>query len=418
MGCMAVWFVFPGRLYADATGSTCSGEPTTLLSRVLAQHPEVQKARSELEIIAGRKVSAGVWLPSHPVVTLAATYRRNEVQQDYNLYATLSQELRIGGQRAARLAQADAEAMTQLKRLYVVEQEVAAQLFQAYFDHLNALEEAQLAGPLEALAKNLADFAQRRAQNQLISDVDMRLVQADAIRLKRLNIGIQRRLKTTRAVLNVFLGCDSESSPAQFVPLALKPLENRPLSEYLQQALLIRGEVQVAQAEQALADKTIARLKRERIPNLTLSIMAQRDGFAELVVGGQLSIPLFLPTPVGPSLAGEIKEAQGRRTQAVINLEVVKRQIRLEVLRAYENYQSRKDEAELMSEVFSQKLKQDLENIHKNLVGQALPVREALLMQRNIVEQLQEHVRAQLAYALATVELSRASGQDLRGLTP
>jgi len=415
MGWFAVWFISSGRLYAD---TMCQLEPKAWLPHILEQHPELQKARAELNVIAGRKVAAGVWLPSHPVVTLAASYRKNESQQDHNLYATLSQEFMIGSQRAARLAQADAEATTQLKRLYVVEQEVIAQLYQAYFDYLNALEEAQLNSPLEALAKNLDDFAQRRAQNQLISDVDMRLVQGDAIRLKRLGIQSKRRLQTTRAVLNVFLGCNLENLPTYSTPLNLKPSENWPLSEYLRQALHIRGEIEVAQAEQELANKTIAKLKRERIPNLTLSVMAQRDGFAELVVGGQLSIPLFLPTPIGPSLAGEIKEASARRAQSAINLEAVKRQIRLEVMRAYEDYQSRKDEAELMSDAFYQKLKQDLENIHKNLVGQAMPVREALLVQKSIVEQLQEHVRARLSYALAIIELNRASGRDLRGITP
>lgn len=389
-----------------------------LIASVIAHDPEIKKARLELDAIAARKVSSGVWLPSHPVVTFAAAYRQNETLHGYNLYGTLSQEIAIAGQRGARLLEMDAQAQVQLKKLYVLEQEITAQFLQAYADYLSALEESVFLHDLDELGTQLNVYLSGRLEEQLISEIDASLIQVDVIGIKRSNLQNQKRLKLTKSVFNILCGCQLDLEPTREDAIKWPDPKETSLKELLSRALLIRGETEVAQAEIKVSTQRIETLKRERIPHVTLSAMLQRDGFNELVMGGQISFPLFLPSPLSPSRDGEIQEAKVRQSQAAINLQTIQKQIRLEVSRAYEEFVSKKQEAELITPDKRQKLKNHLKNIHKNLGVSSLPIRDALFTQRALIEQLRADIRARFDYQLAIIELYRASGLDLKGVLP
>jgi cobalt-zinc-cadmium efflux system outer membrane protein len=169
----------------------------------------------------------------------------------------------------------------------------------------------------------------------------------------------------------------------------------------------------VAALEQRARAARVSLLRRLRVPNLTLSAFAQSDGFDERVLGGGLSLPLPLPGPWGPSRAGEIAAAQAELELAETSVEKVRRRVRLEVQRAVALEQSYARELALYPPDLVARAGTRLAVLSEALAGRQLAVREALVLQRSLLELLQGHLRARAALAQARIERRRAAGQPL-----
>ena len=67
---------------------------------------------------------------------------------------------------------------------------------------------------------------------------------------------------------------------------------------------------------------------------------------------------------------------------------------------------------------FVARLRRDLDALSDGIAAGQLSVREALLAERTIIETLQADAEARLAYARAFIELGRAAGRALPGVSP
>jgi cobalt-zinc-cadmium efflux system outer membrane protein len=407
-----------GRASPDCAGPL---DAAVAVRCALVRSPEVQRARAELAAIAGRRVTAGVWLPSNPVVALAAAQRRSTEggaaapPPVLNWTATLSQELEIGGQRAARLDVADAEAATQVRRVAVAEQDTAAQALSAYFEAVAATEAARLSEELSETGRLLAGAAEARAREALLAGVDADLARAEATRLGLARFEAERRSAVARASLGLLTGAATAVTVAGVLQApawadgraigAVADLEN--------EALRLRGEVAASQMERQVLERQVTLLRRERIPNLTLSGFAQRDGFADRVVGGGLSFPLPLPGPIGRSRAGEIAEALALARSAESSVELVRRRVRLEVAAAAATFRATEGALALYAEPLLSRARTDLAALREAIASRQLTLRDAIVAQRSLIELLQGSIEARLGYAQATVELRRVVGWSL-----
>jgi cobalt-zinc-cadmium efflux system outer membrane protein len=178
-------------------------------------------------------------------------------------------------------------------------------------------------------------------------------------------------------------------------------------------AVELRGEIAAAQAERRVLESRLELIRRLRIPNPTVSFFAQRDDFSERVIGGGISIPIPLPSPIWPSRAGEIQETIARIDQASANVALVRRQVRIEVAQAYADWRSRRSALEQYLPDLMLRAKRDLGAIGEGLSSKQLSVRDALLAQRSLIELQLGYVETRRAYAAAWVNLMRMSGFDL-----
>lgn len=392
----------------------------------LSRSPELRLAKQELEVMEGRRVSAGILLPSHPVVTASVADRRlfpgapQEPQAPVlNWYVTLAQEIEIAGQRGARIREVEAGQAAQLRRVAVAEQEASASALGAYYDALAANEEVRLTADIARIADALATASAARARESLLAPVDADVARSEAVRIALGRFEAERRYAAAQAVLASLLGLQGPltltGSLDQARPTAA-PAE--PIDQMIRSALAVRGEVAAAEQEHRMRLAHVSLLRRQRVPNPTLSLFAQRDGFNERVLGGGISMPLFLPGPLGPSRAGEISSALAQVEQADTTLEQVRRRVRMEVTRAVQAEQVYALEVQLFPADLTTRARADLLAIGQALSARQLPIREALLSQRSLIELLQSHIRSRLAFALARVERMRAAGQPLAGGTP
>ena len=127
----------------------------------------MREARERLVAIAGRRATAGVWLPSNPVLSTNVSSRHRpppDATSVVNWNVSVSQELEIAGQRGARVDAADAEAAAHARRVGVAEQEVSAGAVTAYYEAIAAQEGLRFAAELAQTAQTLATFAEGRAR--------------------------------------------------------------------------------------------------------------------------------------------------------------------------------------------------------------------------------------------------------------
>jgi cobalt-zinc-cadmium efflux system outer membrane protein len=190
----------------------------------------------------------------------------------------------------------------------------------------------------------------------------------------------------------------------------LAALDGNPLEE---QALSLRGEIAAAEMERKVLERRLALVRRERIPNITLSAFAERGEINDRILGIGLSVPIPLPDPIGRTRAGEISETLAQIRAAESSTELVRRRVRLEVARALSAFRARRGAADLFGNDLLARARADLSSIREAIAARQLPLREGLLWQRSLTELLAADIQARLGRALARVELRRVVGLPL-----
>lgn len=407
-----------------AEAATCDGPlgRSDVIECAIAQSLLVRQARQELKVIAGRRIAAGILLPSNPGISALVAQRVATGSQAnanaINWYLTLSQEIEIAGQRGARLDVVDAETAAQVRRVAVNEQEQAALAASTYFQVLALQEALVLTNEVGETAERLDVFAAARVKESLLAPLDADLFRAESVRVRLLQQDAVRRLAEAKIRLATLLGRDPAAPPLEVVGALEPPVApGESLRALIDRALTLRGELAAAEAERQALQAQLAVWKRSRAPNLTLSFTAQNDGFSERVLGGGLSLPIPLPAPLGRTLRGEIVETNARLEQAHTSLDLVRRQVSAEVAQSFLTLQSRRAALALFSDDLVTRARGDLASLREGIATRQLSVREALLAQRSLLELLLSRIEARASYAQAWVELNRAAGLPFLGVS-
>jgi cobalt-zinc-cadmium efflux system outer membrane protein len=373
----------------------------------------VARSRHRLAEIAGRRITAGLWLPTNPIVAASVSRRRRPDPEVtvLNWTVALSQEIEIAGQRGARLEVADTEAAAQVRRVAVAEQEAAAGALAAFFEAAAAAEQLALADAMAETGKALAALAEGRAREALMAGVEADVARAEAARLGLLRFDARHRSAVSTAALALLVG----AAPRAVVVPALSEVRIPALvvgeeTSWEAQALRLRGEIGAAEMERRILEGRLSVLKRERVPNLTISGFAEKGEIDDQILGVGLSLPIPIPAPVGRTRAGEIAEVVASIRAAESSIETVRRRVRLEVARATSSYRTRDEAAALLAADLLARARADLTALREALSARQLTVREVVVWQRSLLELLQADIEIRLARALARVELRRVTG--------
>jgi cobalt-zinc-cadmium efflux system outer membrane protein len=398
---------------ATAPPSTCAAllSAEVVVRCALGVSPEVAELRARLDATEGRRETARTWLPSNPVLGgwLAHRTRPEDGVTALNWNVSLAQELEVGGQRGLKAAQADEERTAASRRLRAAEEEVAAGALSAFYEAVAARESTRLARDLGETARVLAALAEARAKEELVAGVEADVARAEATRVRVVGFEAERRSSEATAALALLLGVGAREL---VVPdeLAAPGVIDVPSGSLEQEAVARRGEVAAAEAERRVLERRLALVRRERLPNPTVSVFAERGEINDRIWGGGLSIPLPLPAPVGRSRAGEIAEALAQVHAAESTAEQVRRRVRREVAAALAAFTASNHEAELFAPDLIGRARADLSALREALAARRLTLREGLLWQRSLIELLQGDVEARRARLVAWVELRRAAG--------
>lgn len=399
--------------------SSCSSRVTrsNAVPCVLAASLAVKAEGQELEAAEARSKAVSHLLPSNPVLRLGASSRSAAgVAGVYNWDAALSQEFEIAGQRGIRREAAQAEVDAQAKRVLIARRDVAAAAWIAYFNALTAHEEQRLAGRLTTATQMVSVVAHARAEKGLIAPVDADVADAITLRVLQAKLESDRRVATADAHLLSLLGLDPTRGTlavaGELVPIAGVEAAAASL---IPRAPTERLEVLALDAERKAFELRADAYRRTRIPNPTVSVYAQNDGFNEHVLGVAIAFPVPLPGNVGRTYAGEIAEAEALARRVETDRERVGREIRLEILVAAQAYASRAKEVEAFTPERVTRAEETLRSLGEEVEAGHLGVRDAVVAQQAMIELLQANVASRRAWCVASVDLARAAGLSLEG---
>lgn len=401
----------------DPARPECTRPPNaeSVVRCALAASPEIREARAQLTATAGRRATAGAWLPSNPAVSGTLAQRRRPLPESatvLNWSVTVSQELEISGQRGARIAEMDATATAQQRRVTVAEQEVAAGALAAYYEAAASQELLRFATELAEAAQALAVHAVARTKEALAAGIEADVARAEATRIGLVRLEAERRLTGARTMLALLLNVGIS---ALVLPDALPTVEPLDVSgaRFEEQALFLRGEIAAAEMERQILEQRLVLVRRERVPNPTISAFIERGEINDRIIGVGLSVPMPLPSPLGRTRAGEISETLARIRAAESSVDLIRRRVRLEVARALAALNARNAASDLFGGDLLPRARADLAALREAIASRQLTLREGLQWQRSLIELLQADIETRLARFIATVELRRVAGLPL-----
>lgn len=320
-------------------GNTEPAAPLKLekaLELAFGANPELAAARRELEAIEGTVIQAQV-RPNPELSTLVEDTRR--ATQTTTLQ--LNQPIELGGKRAARIDAAERGRDAARAELNAKRAEIRAAVTAAFFDTLVAQERLRLARATVELASRATDAAKRRVLAGKVSPIEetkARVMEAGVrveLRLAESELATARkRLAGTWG--HPTLRFDRVEGDLESLP----PLPSRGDLERRMVASpgLARARIEV---DRRLALAEVERSRR--IPNLTVSLGAQRDnelGRDQAILGVSIPIPLF------DRNQGNLLEALRRADKARDELSAAEIRLGNDLVQAFERLSTARNELE------------------------------------------------------------------------
>lgn len=401
-------------LWAPPSDDRCRKGPldrAAVIACATQDNPRIEADEAALTAASARRSTARVVLPSHPELEVSgATRKASGIPRAWNLYGTLRQELEVGGQRRRRIDVAASEHEVASARARTTRRDVVAEALLAYYDVLAARERRVLVEQARRVSGALSSLAAARTKAGAEAGLTADLAEIAAVALERGALEHTRVEAVADATLARLLGLEPNELPAVNGGLTPIDLPERSLEPSA------RTELAEARAIERLRVRETALVRRQLVPNPSVSLFVQRDGFAELVVGAGIALPLPLPGPVGPLTKSRVTEARAREREAGLHSAAVVRGIELEVDITREELRTRKATATLYTADMLTRARADLDALAKALAEGQLDVRGALLAQQQLLEFIEGDIDARHDACRAAIEAARALGIDWKEL--
>lgn len=396
---ISAFLVFATRARAETTCATLTRE--TVGPCAIAASPDVRAAALTVTARQAEIGRARVLLPSNPTLGLSFAGRRSADDSAFNAYAQLGQEIEIGGQRGARGREAEARVGASEATKVVVSRDIAADALTAYFEVLASREEVALLRRVETLATRVADVARAQAKAGAGSELDADVAEAQAQKRTQSRMVTEGKAAAAEVRLSRLVGQTTIVVDGKLEPLA-SPARQQPGAQVL-----------ALQKEAVALDAQASVLDRSRIPNVTVSVFAQSDGFRERVLGAGLSVPIPLPEPLGRSRASDI---------AVVRAEADATRAEAEAKRAGLSREADAQQAETdalvraaasIDEARASRAEASLGRLAEEVEKGRLQAREAFVAQDALTEMLGQRIAAKREACLASVKLAALRGAPL-----
>jgi cobalt-zinc-cadmium efflux system outer membrane protein len=332
-----------------------------------------------------------------------------------NWSASLGVELEIAGQRGARRSAALAERDAQKSAVGAVERATADEALRLYFEVLAARDEQRVLLQMEAAATRVWQAAQAAAERGSAAGIEADVADAARVATQQHRLEATREERAATASLASLLG--HSATATLDISGSLEPLE-RAARVPRELTPPDSPETLALAAEQRASTARASAFRRSRVPNPTVSLFAQRDGFDENVLGVGLAFRLPLPQPIGRTNAGEIAENEALAERARLLAERERRGSRAALARALLAY----DAALELSRAFSPErvahAEQTLANLAAEVQAGRVPIRDAIVFQAPLLELQLGAIASKKALCLASLEVVRAAGLPLTGDKP
>lgn len=345
---------------------------------------------------------ARVVLPSNPTIALSFARRTSSEDRATNVYAQLGQELEVAGQRALRLREGEATVAKSEALRHVTAREVASSALQIYFEVLAAREETALARKIEAFAKRVADAARGQAAAGAGAEIDADVAEAQLVKRARARVEADGRLAAAEVRLSRLTG-----APPNVVG-NLAPLD-------LPVGVVPAPEIVARSREADALDARATTISRARVPNVTISLFAQSDGFRERVLGAGLAIPIPLPEPLGRSRASEIAATRADAERARVEARALEAERSRERDAEAAEYAALVRASDLFDDARAARTEASLTRLAEEVERGRMHAREAFVAEDALADLLAQRIDVRRNLCRASVRLAVLRGASIEG---
>lgn len=269
-----------------------------VLATVAAENPSIKAAEAKWQAMKARVPQAAAWEDLRlQAQSLAGRFVNINPNGFTDQSLTLEQELPLTGKNRSRARAATADAGEAFEDLRRTQLDVLARARSAYYRLANEYAQLDVNRRNIGLLNQFAELSRARYEVGSSRETDVLTAKTDAARLDETQIDILRRISDAQTELNVLMNRPAQSPLAAPTALSFKPT-NYSLGSLQRVVLEARPEVQRAQ-NRIEAGKSRAQLAgRQRIPDPTLNVKAERyndTGYAvsELQVGVSVGLPFL-----------------------------------------------------------------------------------------------------------------------------
>lgn len=249
---------------------------------------------------------------------------------------TLAQEIEWAGQRGLRASAAESGLRRAAQSVRDAARRTVATASEAFYAALAA--NRRLAVAEELLASNERLLAAIRTQlgEGEISALEASLAEIEVARGRAAVLGARREARSAELTLKTAIGLASTTQIRLTVELPEPPEAAKLRSDSLVMTALERRPDLAARQAAVAETETAARLaRREAIPTLEISALAERE---EASGETRFGFGIGLPMPLWNRNQGRAASAQAEARQAIFSRNAFELQVRSEVLDAYQSY--------------------------------------------------------------------------------
>lgn len=408
ISCVAlVWALAVPTLWAQAPAPDLTLEQA--LQVAFERSPELVALRAEVEELRARRVTAQTY-PYNPEVSARGARRTGPGASSTDGGLEVSQEIEIGGQRARRVAVAEAFLKAAEARFQRDRRVLAGRVALSFADALRARELLRIEETDATLARSLLEIEEKRLEAGKATQIELNLARASAGRsVRRIELA-KGVYQETRSGLAEVIGLAPASPPEPVGDLAGAVAEIGglpPLEELVQAALANREDLAAFRSQEEAARAEVALERSLARPNLIASAFQEREEGTDDIsgVGLAIGIPLFNRN------RGRIAEAGAAVQRVAAEAAMARLAVEREVASAYALYQASNAAARGLGEQVIGSLEENLGLLQRSLEAGKISRTEVFLLRREFVESQREYLDALSQALRARVQLDLAAGR-------
>jgi outer membrane protein, heavy metal efflux system len=399
------WWLVPA--FVCLTETIAGAQSTTLtlteaLARAREQAPQVLIARARIEETRGRLAGARVRYRDNPTIEGSAGPRSTETGTLTDVDVGIAQVFETGGQRAARIAGAEAAIRRETAIASDVTRLALRDVALAWARMRHAQERLTLLTAAEGVAAEVVTVANRRYSAGDVAVLDVNVAKSALARARALRLAAEADRAAAASQLQRLLGLPRTTSPIADGPLRVVARSDLPA---LLAAVENRPDLEAMRAEIAEAEADVRLGRAAKSPDLGIGGRFKHEEGHRAVIGElTLTLPVFSR---GQEL---LTTGVARASRLRIELETVRGAALAEVENLYATQATRQAAVDVLERDALAGLDDNERLTQRSFdVGQiSLP--ELLLIRRELLDSRLDYVERSLEASEAAIEQDAVAG--------
>ncbi len=389
-------------LQANAVAQPISLSLDDALVRAREQAPAVLIARARIEEARGRLAGARVRLRDNPTIDVGTGPRLTEAGTLTDLDVGFAQVFETGGQRAARIAGAEAGIARETAAADEARRLALRAVALAHLRTLYAQERIELLRGSETIAAEVMTVADRRNAAGDIAVLDVNIAKIALARARAARLAAEGERALFAGELQRLLGMPSASD---VVAAGSLRLQRRPDLAGLLAAVANRPDLRAMNADIRDAEADVRLGRAAARPDIGVGARVKREEGHKAVLGElTVTLPLFRQ-------GQELRAAGTARASRVrLELETTRASIESEVRSLYAAFTARDAALAAFEQDVMPGMDQNDALARRSFEVGQISLPELLLVRRELVEARLEYLNRSLEVAEAAIEQDAAAG--------